>query len=349
MDDERLAKIEQEKQNAINNSTNTYNQLINENQDLYNKQLEYANKYEQTQNDILNQQLAENQRLIEQQKEEARKNKAAEERKALNDYEAYNNPYGYQAEARASSGLLNSGISETAKLGSFNTYQNRLATANKVMQDAITQYDNDMNKARLENNAAMAQNALNRLQLELEYATNYYSGRKDLTLGQMNYNQGLNDTYFNRYQTEYGNIQKEREAEEAIRQYNEKMAYQRERDKVADQQWAKEYALAQQKANASSINGSGSNGEFELNENNGGETVITPTNTTNTSTNTTTISKVMSLNPAALSTEKARTFFKGLKTSYNQNTLVQLLYNAYQNATINDNDIKTILKVYNLK
>ena len=158
----------------------------------------------------------------------------------------------------ASQGLTNSGVSETAKLGGWNTYQNRLATANKAMQDAFTEYDNAINEARLNNDVQKAQNALNKLQMQLEYAQNYYSNKSTISQNQLSNNQALDSDYYNRYQTEYNNIQAEKEREEAIRQFNEQLAlqqqqleYQKQQDAIAQANWEKEYALAQQQARAS--------------------------------------------------------------------------------------------------
>ena len=263
--DERLTNIEAEKQAQLKKSDAMYNEMLNDNTNLYNQQQAYANQYETTQNDILDKQLEFNTNLIEQQKEQARENARVEQNKAKNDYYSYINPYGKQAESLASQGLLNSGVSETAKLGGYNVYQNRLATANKAMQDAITQYDNDINQARLNNDVSKAQNALEKLKLQLEYSENYYNKKGDIQQNQFTANRGIDTDYYNRYQTEYTNIQNEKAREEAIRQweaemaeqqrqYNENMAYQRERDKVADQQWAKEYALSQSKVYNSNNN-----------------------------------------------------------------------------------------------
>lgn len=151
MEDERLAAINQQKQEAINQSNSMYEGLLNDNQNIYNQSNQYAEQYEQTQNNALDQQLAFQEDLINQQKDEAQKNMEAEQKRAQNDYMAFINPYGVQAESQASSGLLNSGVSETSKLGGFNTYQNRLASANKAMQDAFVEYDNAINEARLTN------------------------------------------------------------------------------------------------------------------------------------------------------------------------------------------------------
>ena len=257
--DERLAKVEQEKQSALAQSNNTYNQMLKDNQNLYNQNLNYANTYEQTQNGILDKQLEYNTNLINQQKEIAQENKEIEEIKAKNDYQAFINPYGNHNESLASQGLLNSGVSETSKLGGYNTYQNRLATANKTLQNAITQYDNEIAQARLNNDTQRAQNALNKLQMQIDFAKEFYNSKNTITQNQLTYNQDLDNNYYNRYQTEYNNIQNEKAREEAIRQYekdfaekqrqyNESMAYQKERDAIADSQWEKEYALSKQKS-----------------------------------------------------------------------------------------------------
>ena len=259
MEDERLSTINQQKQEAINQSNNVYEGLLNDNQNIYNQSNQYAEQYEQTQNNALDQQLAFQENIINQQKEEAKKNMEAEQKRAQNNYMAFVNPYGVQAESQASSGLLNSGVSETSKLGGFNTYQNRLAAANKTMQDAFTQYDNDINEARLNNDVQKAQNALTKLQMQLEYAQDYYSNKSTISQNQLSNNQALDSEYYNRYQTEYNNIQAEKEREEAIRQFNEQLAfqqqqfeYQKQQDALAQQNWEKEYALSRSSSSGSS-------------------------------------------------------------------------------------------------
>lgn len=272
--DDRLAQVEKEKQEALNQSNDAYGSMLQNNEDLYNQQNSYAEQYEQSQNEMLDKQLQYNEGIINQQKDIARQNMKAEQKRAKNDYQAYVNPYGNQAESFASRGLLNSGVSETAKLGGYNTYQNRLATANKVMQDAFVQYDNDMNQARLNNDVQKAQNALKKLEMQLQYSENYYNNKNTLTQNQLTNNQSLDSEYYNRYNTEYNNIQEEKAREEAIRQweaqmaeqqrqFNEQMAYQKARDAVADQQWKQQYELSKKSvstktSSSSSLSGSSS-------------------------------------------------------------------------------------------
>lgn len=255
MEDERLAQIEKAKLEAINQSNDTYNQMHQDNQNLLDQQTNYANEYEKTQNEALDKQLDFYKQNIEQQKKNAQQNYETEARRAENDYVAYNNPYGYQAEMMASKGQLNSGISQTSQLGSYNAYQNRLATANKTMQDAFTQYDLDMNEAIINNDVQKAQNALAKLEMILGYTQNFYDTKNTITQNQLSNNQALDQSYYGRYMDMVNQINTEKELAEKIRQYNEQFQYQKERDEIADEQWQKEYNLAKNKASSGGSGG----------------------------------------------------------------------------------------------
>lgn len=65
----------------------------------------------------------------------------------------------------------------------------------------------------------------------------------------------LSDEEWQKYQVALGNYENDRDFNESVRQYNEQMAYQKERDKVSDEQWEKTYAL---QAAAKSSSGGGS-------------------------------------------------------------------------------------------
>lgn len=195
--DDKLYQIEQQKQQAINNSNNTYQNLLNDNQALFDKQQEMLSNQERISNELLDRQLENQRRKIEQQKETARENYQTEQKRAKNDYLGFTNKYGVQAESFADRGLLNSGVSETSKLGGYNALQNRVSAANKVMQDAILQYDNDLNDAILNNDVQKAQNALNRLQMQMQYSQEFYNNNSTLKQNQLSNNQGLDNDYFN--------------------------------------------------------------------------------------------------------------------------------------------------------
>lgn len=268
MEDERLAQIEKAKLEAINQSNNTYNQMNQDNKTMLDQNINYAEQFEKTQNETLNKQLDFYKQNIEQQKKNAQQNYETEAKKAQNDFVAYSNPYGYNAETMASKGQLQSGISQTAQLGSYNAYQNRLATANKAMNDAFTQYDLDMNEAIINNDVQKAQNALAKLEMILGFQQNFYDAKNQINQNQLSNNQNLNSDYYGRYMDMINQINSEKEREEAIRQFEAQMAYkkeqdalamdyQRERDAVADAQWEKEYALNKKTVNYNTSGGGG--------------------------------------------------------------------------------------------
>ena len=251
MEDERLAQIEKAKLEAINQSNNTYNQMNQDNQTMLDQNINYAEQFEKTQNETLDKQLDFYKQNIEQQKKNAQQNYETEAKKAQNDFVAYQNPYGYNAETMASKGQLQSGLSQTAQLGGYNAYQNRLATANKAMNDAFTQYDLDMNEAIINNDVQKAQNALAKLEMILGFQQNFYDSKNQIAQSQLSNNQALDESYYGRYMDMVNQINTEKELAEKIRQYEQNLAYQKERDKIADEQWQKEYNLSKKSVNAS--------------------------------------------------------------------------------------------------
>lgn len=249
MEDERLATIKQEQQAALESSKGTYDQMLQDNENLLNQQKDYVEQYEKTQNEALDKQLALYQENINKQKEAAQKNYETEARKAANSYMAYSNPYGVNAETFASKGQLQSGLTQTAQLGGYNAYQNRLASANKVMQEAFTQYDLDMNEAIVNNDVQKAQNALAKLEMMLGYNETYINNKNSIAQSQLTNQQQLDSEYYGRYMDMINQINTEKQREEAIRQFEAQMAYQRERDAVADSKWQQEYNLSKKNNN----------------------------------------------------------------------------------------------------
>ena len=380
--DERLAEIERQKNNALKKSDSTYDALIKENQNLYNQQQGYITQQEQLQNNVLNQQYELQRKQIENQKNEANLNYQTEQKRARNDYTSFINPYGVNAESQASQGLGQSGYSETVKLGGYNTYQNRLAAANKTLQDAITTYNLNMNEAKVNYDVQKAQNAVAKLQSMLQLSQNYYDKKSSLSQNKLNNNQSLNSDYFNRYNTVYQNIEQEKAKEEQIRQYNEQMAwekqqydsdlawereqyernlalqkskqeqelalqreqlaYQKERDRIADEQWQKEYALSQQSrsySNNSYSSGSSSSGGYALTDSSQVDNSPQPV-------------EQIKMNPTMtpmLSTGEYDWYNNTFgENSYTESELNQLIARGLSEGKLRDEDVNRILKAYGL-
>lgn len=73
----------------------------------------------------------------------------------------------------------------------------------------------------------------------------------------------LSDEEWQKYMAALSNYENDRDFNETVRQYNEQMAYQKERDKVSDEQWERTYNLSKKSSSsggARSSSGSGSSG-----------------------------------------------------------------------------------------
>ena len=284
-EDERFKNVETEKQQKLDELNNTYNNMISQSDQFYQDQINAVRDYNQTQQDLQNQQteLAVNE--INQAKDKANKDYLREQRGAYTDWQKQSNQYGVNAEQRAASGLANTGYSESSQVSMYNQYQNRVATARESYNLAVQNYDNKIAEARLANNSKLAEIAYKSLQQELELSLNGFQYKNNLLLDQINKQQTIDNTYYSRWQNVLSQMNTENALAEQVRQYNENMKYQKERDKVKDKQWQKEYDLAKKAARTSrsSSGGSSSSKKGTATLTNGGSSKTT---TSNTSTNT---------------------------------------------------------------
>jgi hypothetical protein len=150
----------------------------------------------------------------------------------------------------------------------YNQYQTRVATARESYSRAVLNYDMAIKEARLQNSSKLAEIAYNALQAQLELSLNGFQYKNTLLQTQLEAKRQLTNDYYTRWQNVLSQINTENALAEQVRQYNEKLAeekrqydanlqYQKERDKVKDTQWQKEYELAKE-ASTSSYSSGGS-------------------------------------------------------------------------------------------
>ena len=245
-DDERFTNLEVEKQNELNKYNQTYDNLIAERDKFTEQQQNYVDSWVNSQNQIANDNLQHQIDLYNQQKEQVEKDYQKEASASYSDYLKEVDRYGVSRENVVANGLSNSGYSESSKVDMYNAYQNRIATARSSMNSALLDFNNAIKEAKLSNNATIAQNALTALQQKLDIALEGFNYKDNATQNKLNWENTINNQYYNRYQDVEDQINYENQQAEAIRQYNEQMAYQKEQDALAQQQWEKEYALQQQ-------------------------------------------------------------------------------------------------------
>lgn len=267
-EDERFQQVEQEKQNAIDEMNNTYNEMINQSDKYYQDQINASNQWADKQQELQNQQTDLVVEEINQQKDQTEKDYLKEQKGAYTDWRKQSNEYGAEAEQMASQGLSATGYSESSQVSMHNQYQTRVATARESYSRAVLNYDMAIKEARLQNSSKLAEIAYNALQAQLELSLNGFQYKNTLLQTQLEAKRQITNDYYTRWQGVLSQINTENALAEQVRQYNEKLAeerrqydsqlaYQKERDKVKDAQWQKEYDLAK-KASTSSYSSGGS-------------------------------------------------------------------------------------------
>lgn len=290
--DSRLTDIKNEQAQKENEMTNEYNQMINSSDKFYNEQIQASKDYAKQQQDLQNQKTQQAIDVINQNKDKTQKDYIKEQKGAYADYQKQIDPYSVNAENLASNGLYNSGYSETSKVSMYNTYQNRIATARESLNTAILNYDNAIKEAQLTNNTTLAEIAAEALKNQQELALQGFQYKNTLIQTKQQQLQELGTRYDNKYQNMLSQINNElsskrdlfntlsglltqrKQLEENIRQANaemaykrEQLAYQKQRDAIADQQWQKEYnaKYGTSGSNSLTVSNSGSNKKLNVN------------------------------------------------------------------------------------
>lgn len=272
--DQRLLDVKAEQAQQEDNINKTYEDMINNSNKFYEDQINASKEYAQKQSDIQQQNTDFAIEKINQEKEQAKKDYTREQKASYVDYQKQSNQYGVNAEKIAATGLSNSGYSESSLVSMYNTYQNRVATARDGYNRAVLNYDNSIKEAQLANNSQLAQIAYNALQQQLELSLQGFQYKNNLIEAKINQINQNNSRYDTKYQNVLAQINQEianrqnlynqyassienynntrnqiqqkvqeldlatKEFNEKIRQFNENMAYQKQRDKVQDARYA---------------------------------------------------------------------------------------------------------------
>lgn len=228
----QLNNLANEKTNALNNINTSYNDMIDNSQTYYEQQAQATKDYADTQQAL---QKEQNDFLIEkinQQKDQTKKDYVKEQKGAYADYMRANDEYGVNRERLAQQGLTNGGYEASADYKYYNTYQNRVANARDTYNKAILNYDNSIKDAMLQNNSKLAEISYNALQSQLQLALEGFQYKNGLLQQQLSTQMSIDSDYYGRYQNVLAQINHENQ-----------FKYQQERDRIADQQWQKQYNL----------------------------------------------------------------------------------------------------------
>ena len=240
-EDEKFKNVEAEKQTALNEMNNTYNEMINQSDKYYQDQIDATKEYASTQQQLQQQNTDFTIDKINQDKAQAEKDYTKEQAGAYVDWQKQSNQFGANAEQEAANGLNNTGYSESSKVSMYNTYQNRVAAARESFNKAVLNYDNSIKDAQLQNNAKLAEISYQALQAQLELSLQGFQYKNTLLLEQMNKKQEIDNTYYARYQDVLQQMNTENAMAEQIRQYNESLAEQKRQYNQSYKLQLKEY------------------------------------------------------------------------------------------------------------
>lgn len=243
--DKRFTQVNNQKAVALKENETTYNDMINNSDKYYQAQIDASKDWANTQTQLQNEQTDFAIEKIEQQKDQAHKDYIKEQTGAYVDWQKQSDPYGVNAEQRASQGMANGGYAESSQVAMYTAYQNRVATARDVYNRAVLNYDNAMKDARLQNKSILAEIAYNSLQKQLELSLQGFQYKNTLVLEKAKTKREIDNTYYSRYQDVLNQINTENALAEQQRQYNESLKLQREQ--LAEQKRQHNETLAEQK------------------------------------------------------------------------------------------------------
>lgn len=223
--DERLQNIENEKNIALNNGLGLYDEAIEESQKGFTDLIDKSNTRAEEQKKIANENTEFAIDQIEQNKEYLKQDMQKELSGAYTDWQKQSNPYGANAEVMASQGLQGSGYAESSKVSMYNTYQNRVSTALESFQRAVTDYNNAIHEAKLQNSSLLAEIAYNALKEELSLTLQGMQYKNTLLIEKANKELAIKQYYDSKWLDQYKLLMDEKKLEIANEQFQEEMEY----------------------------------------------------------------------------------------------------------------------------
>lgn len=213
---------------------------------LMNQQNNLLNEQQKKQNELINQQTQIQTDELNREKEKIDKDVDKTNQSLYSNWQKQTNQYGVQAEQLAQQGLANSGYAETTKTALYNTYQKNVTDTLNNARDLKSDYDFKIAQARQQGSVQQAQAAVDLYAQRLQLLTQNYELRQNRE--QYLYQKERDKVSDNQWQKTFDEQVRQNEIENQWKQKN--YDYQQQRDSVSDSQWQKQYELSK-KASAS--------------------------------------------------------------------------------------------------
>lgn len=317
--DKRFTEVTSQKNAALKESNNTYDQMIKDSDKYFQQQTDAIKQYGDKQTQLQQQQTDFAIEKVNQQKEQARNDYLKEQSGAYVDWQKQSNDYGTNAEKQAEAGLAHSGYSESSQVSMYNTYQNRVMTAREAYTRAVLNYDNAIKDAQLQNSSVLAEIAYNTLQKSLELSLQGFQYKNNLVLDKAKAKRELENTYYQRYQNVLNQINTENALAEQIRQFNEQLAEEK-------RQFNESLAASGSSGSGGGYSYSGGGGSYDYDD--GGEFYLEE-------------SKL-----DAMSEEQRNRLYQGIGMNRSTEGRVNAINSLYKQGTISESDAETLLERY---
>jgi hypothetical protein len=228
----------------LKESNAMYDAMLDNNETIKNETLDMIEANKNSQEEIINANTEFTIDQIEQQKEQAQKDYLKEQSGAYADYKKATSQHGVNAEKMASNGLTGSGYSESAQVAMYNQYQNRVSVAKSSYKQVISDYNNAITSARLQNNSALAELAIRTLEQRLSAIVSFVQQGNSLLMQKA-------DAQYRIKQTAHSNYMDILKQIESAKQYDRSM-------KLNEDKWnwekAKQYAEMTEESDGSPAN-----------------------------------------------------------------------------------------------
>lgn len=225
-DDKRFAEVEAEKKAALAENEKLYGDMVNNTDQYYDNIIQTNEQWAEKQSQLQQEQTDFAIEKIEQQKDQLEDDYHKEQKGAYVDYQKAIDPYGVNAEQMAANGLKGSGYAESSKVAMYTAYQNRVAVAKASFDKAVIEYDNMINEARLQNNAALAEIAYSTLEKKTQLMLENFQYKNSLLAEKANQATSIDQMYYGRRQDVLNQINTENALEEEKRQFNKNLSLQ---------------------------------------------------------------------------------------------------------------------------
>lgn len=257
-DDKRFTEVESDKNAALKESDKAYDDIVAANKKTEQSMLDKIDANTKRQEDIANANTDFAIKEINQQKAQTKKDYLKEQTGAYTDYKKQVDPYGADAEKKASAGLTNTGYAESSQVSMYNQYQQRITAARESYVLAVQNYDNAITQARLQNSSALAEIAAQALAQSLEISMSFASQNNTLLTEKVKQRQTIDQNYWQRYQDVIGQINTENTLKEQARQFEATKKLQEAQLQLQRDQFNWQKSQAAKAASISKSSGGGS-------------------------------------------------------------------------------------------